>query len=133
MDQLEYDGVENVAGYLCHRLKNVLPHIVESGQSNNSYTWVNHLSEGGLTKPTPQFVEKVARMEKIFTDINKDSLYACKGYIQMLIDKARDIDCDQEAKKLFFRSRMFFEIRKLNANIAKFNYQKKRKISKFKK
>lgn len=131
MESLQNDAIENVAGYICHKLKCQFPTIVEEPKEN-AYTWVDHLNEGGLSKPSSEFVAKVADLETIFKDINGDTLLVCSGYQKKLMSHAANIDCAPEIKKLFFRSRMYFTIRKLNTQIQTFNIQKRRKMNKIK-
>lgn len=53
LTDMAYDGLENLAGYICHKFGDEVPNIsTPKDQPQNSYTWVNHLSEGGLSKPT---------------------------------------------------------------------------------
>lgn len=128
LDDLQYDGLENLAGFICHRLKEHEPTIVSS--SENNFSWVNHLSEGGLTKPSEEFMVKMEQLEKIFMDVNSDSLHICKGYIQNLLTKSSQINCSEKVKKLFFRSRMYFRMRKLNQNLFEMSLSRKRKQKK---
>ncbi|KNC31491.1 hypothetical protein FF38_06975 [Lucilia cuprina] len=45
MENLQYDGLENLAGYICHKLKNENPNLVVNPQTDSNFTWVNQLSE----------------------------------------------------------------------------------------
>ncbi|XP_036322478.1 uncharacterized protein LOC118736512 [Rhagoletis pomonella] len=47
LESLENDGLENLAGYICHRLHSVVPDIRVEGD-DDSFTWVNQLTEGGV-------------------------------------------------------------------------------------
>lgn len=50
MEDIEYDGLENIARYISHKLK-----LRDTpSAANETYTWRDHLSEGGLTKPSRQ-------------------------------------------------------------------------------
>lgn len=128
LSDIEYDGLENLAGYICHKLKQ--PGASTSTASTSSYTWVSHLSEGGLSKPSLEFMTKLEELEKIFKFVNKDSLFICKNYLKKLEDMASSVLCSVKEKKLFFRSRMFFRMRQLNRDIQNAAVSRKRKMSK---
>lgn len=126
---LEYDALEHVAGYICHRVRN--PDIVASaGAAATGWTWVDQLSEGYLTKPAPEFVALLEKLEMIFREMNgEDSLVFRKGFIQYLMDKSSHIDVNAKEKSIFFRSRMYFRMRRLN-NEFKSMSSNKRKMNK---
>ncbi|CAD7085347.1 unnamed protein product [Hermetia illucens] len=52
LSDFEYDGLENLAGFICHKMKSLHSDIGVNLDENQNLTWVDHLSEGGLTKPT---------------------------------------------------------------------------------
>lgn len=114
LDQLTYDGLENLAGFLCYKLKDP---SIESDENTDYYTWVDHLSEGGLHKPSKTFLLKIQELEKIFRAVNGDSILVSKKFISDLISKSNNIDCSEKAKSLFFRSRMYFRIKELNRSL----------------
>ena len=128
LKNMEQDGLENLAGYICHKLRDQVPDIAIPRKSNNveSLTWVNHLSEGGLSKPTENMMPDMQALHAIFTKLG-DSLLISKKILALHMEKAAAIDCSHKVKKLFFRSRMYFRIRKLNKEIVDLASQKKRK------
>lgn len=130
MDGLEYDGLENLAGYICHRLKEEIPNIAIKSSEDKTFTWVSHLNEGGLSKPTDELMAQLSKLEQIFKSINKDSLLVTSDFLKMHIELASEINCHMKIKKLFFRARMFFVIRKLNREILQNSYKLKRKFCK---
>jgi len=129
-DELQHDAVENVAGYLCHKLKDKISELPVTTEQKQSLTWVDHVSEGGLCKPSREFVEKVCELERIFKKTNGDLICVRQNYIKNLMEEAENVDCAADVKKLFFRSRMYFSVRKLNAQIRSGDFQRKRKINK---
>ncbi|XP_017471622.1 PREDICTED: uncharacterized protein LOC108362971 [Rhagoletis zephyria] len=50
----EYDGLENVAGYICYRLRDEFPTSSFETSDDPSLSWVNLLSDGGLSLPSAQ-------------------------------------------------------------------------------
>lgn len=110
---LEYDGLQYLAGFICHKLK------INSNNDlqDNLFTWVDHISEGGLTKPTEEFMTFMEELENIFHSVNKDSLLISKTYLKHLLSLATAIPCNDSIKTLFFRSRMYFRIKKLNKEL----------------
>lgn len=128
---MEYDGLENLAGYICHKLHKEVPNIrvdstFHSVNPHFSYTWVDQLNEGGLSKPTQSMMIHMSSLESIFNDANGDELLITRDYQQHLLLLAKDIDCDKRVKKLFFRARMFFRIRKLNKEISETKSRKRK-------
>lgn len=118
MTCLEYDGLQNVAGYICFRLKRVEPDLsIPTSSSEGPHTWTNHLSEGGLSKPSEHFMQIVQKLEQIFREFNGDNLLISANYIKNLLEKSRAIHCSDKVKNLFFRCRMFFKIKQLNSTI----------------
>jgi len=66
---MAHDGLDNLAGYICHRLKSV-EEIHADSNNDNTFTWVNHLSEGGLSKPTSDMMLRMTELEKVFNEFN---------------------------------------------------------------
>lgn len=118
LSDFEYDGLENLAGFICHKMKSLHSDIGVNLDENQNLTWVDHLSEGGLTKPTDAFMNTVQKLEVIFQNFNPNhSLFISSKYIATLLDLTKDVECGINIKKLFFKSRMYFRIRSLNKNI----------------
>ena len=128
---LEYDGLENLAGFICHKLRHDVLNIRVSPENNTKHTWINHLSEGGLSKPTEEMMEYIKRLEFIFNNSNGDEqLEPGENFLGQLIGLAEDIPCDMKIKKLFLRARMYFRMRNLNRKIIEYSKSKKRKYIK---
>lgn len=129
LEDIAYDGLENVAGFICNKLK-----VSDSSTSTvapSSYTWVDHLSEGGLAKPSPQLMQHMEELETIFQNFNGgQDLLITKGYLSQLLETSSAVQCEETVKKLFFRSRMYFRIRKLNENLSGPSLYRKRKMTK---
>lgn len=126
LNDVEYDGLEHLAGYICHRIKqNDASRIL-----TQDYSWTFHLSEGGLTKPSAEFMGQMQGLEKIFQSVNSDTLFITKCYLKKLIDASSSFSCSEETKRLFFRSRMYFRIKKLNQDLHNLTNYRKRKMSK---
>lgn len=113
LQEVAYDGLENLAGFICYKLND---RSCES-EDNCTYTWVDHLSEGALHKPSATFVSQLEELENIFQSINGSSLLIKKNYLKDLLDKSSTVGCSIAAKKIFFKSRMYFRIRQLNSSI----------------
>lgn len=130
IENMEYDGLENLAGYICHKLKNENPDLVSNSSTERNYSWVNHLSEGGLSKPSTSLMNTLILCDSIFSKLNGDKLLLASGYLQKHLLEAKEIEASDDVKKLFFRCRMYFRIRKLNSEIVESTYKRKRKYSK---
>lgn len=127
LTDVEYDGLENLAGYICHKLKES---SASTSTATSNYTWVSHLSEGGLSKPSPEFMAQVEQLEQIFQSLNKDNLFISRNYLKKLLAMSTSVLCPEKSKLLFFRSRMFFRMRQLNQDIHNAAVSRKRKMSK---
>lgn len=130
VQELEWDGLENLAGFIAFKLqkKEKLGYIPDSNET--SFSWVNHLSEGGLLKPNLDFLTKCNELDHIFKNFNNESLKLSKNYLKTLMDLAQSVDLSIEAKHLFFRCKMYFKIRMLNRNIKEKSKVRKRKMTK---
>lgn len=70
------------------------------------------------------------QLNDIFEANNGDGLLIKKQFLKSLVDQAHHIDCDEKKKNLFFRSRLYFKIRKLNQDLIDTARSRKRKIQK---
>lgn len=59
-----------------------------------------------------------------------ETLWVTTQYLKKNIEEAESIAVDKHVKKMFFRCRMYFRLRILNADTAKNSYTKKRKLNK---
>ena len=118
INELAYDGSENLAGLLCHKLKD----STLQSSSSQTYSWIDYFSEGGLSKPSPTFISCIQEFNKMFLETNNEGLVSEKNFIHNLVMKSNNIDCPEKVKQLFFRSRMFFRIKELNRALR---YKKK--------
>ena len=71
--ELNEDGLEYLAGWIGQKHANEFPmlgqYTIKLKLSDHNYVipdWIQHLSLGGPTKPSPCFVEQVKKMETIF-------------------------------------------------------------------
>lgn len=102
-NDLVYDGLENIGGYICHKLNLVSEsNSIHLPSTSRSYTWTDHLSEGGLVKPTPELMEHFEKLENIFLEFNGGStLKCCKNYLKTLLQLSQNVNCDDAVKILF--------------------------------
>jgi hypothetical protein len=82
-----YDGLENLAGYICHKLKEPTSSLTSSNQG--SYSWVDHLSEGGLSKPSDDFMGEMEQLETIFNQVNSDGLLITRFFFTKFVQFKR--------------------------------------------
>lgn len=129
--ELKWDGLENLAGFVAFKLrKNECLGSISSKLNDVSSTWINHLSEGGLMKPTDEFLSRCRQLNDIFETINGKSLKITPNFIKQHIDCAKDINVSNDVKRLFFLCKMYFRIRILNNSIKELSNIRKRKITK---
>lgn len=125
-DSIQYDGLENLAGFICHKVAKE----EDVSEISANFTWVDHLSEGGLCKPSQKLMSEIENLEAVFQEMNGDGLLISSDYLQTHINKATAVTCSEKVKRLFFRSRMYFKIRKLNEAIRIKTQTRKRKLIK---
>lgn len=129
-EELRWDGLENLAGFIAFKLRHKakLGYIPDCNDA--SFSWVTHLTEGGLQKPTDDFLTKCNELDHIFSNYNGNSLKIEKRYLKNLNNLAKHVDLIDEAKTLFFKCKMYFKIRTLNKTIKETSNIRKRKITK---
>lgn len=115
LPQMYWDGLENLAGFIAFKLrhKHKLGYLPDNNDS--SYSWTNHVSEGGLMKT--DFLGKCKQLDSIFEKINGNSLLIKKNYLKYHLECASNINVTEDAKLLFFKCKMYFKIRILNRNL----------------
>lgn len=131
-DELHLDALEYLAGYILKKLQRVvgLGQLVEKNQK--TWTWVNEISEGGLIKPSTEFLDLVNSLEKQFVS-SKTNIINKKNVLKNFLNITKNIPLDEKIKKLFFKCRIYFFIREKNKNIKNDYLNKKKKIRKIKK
>lgn len=126
LEMLQYDGLEHLAGYICHRIKE--PGLCE--EPGSTFTWTDQISEGFLKKSSAALMADMEQMELIFNEINGDNILFQKNFVKNCMDKVAHIKCNDKIKRLYFRSRMYFRLKALNQKITNDIISRKRKIKK---
>ncbi|XP_036339801.1 uncharacterized protein LOC118749141 [Rhagoletis pomonella] len=129
-EDLELDGLEHLAGYICHKLQDDIPSTSFRSNDDHSFSWADHLNEGGLSLPSSSMMVHMRSLESVFKALNEDGLLITNDFVKTHIEHAATIQCDIKVKKLFFRARMFFKIRKLNKELVENAHKRKRKAKK---
>lgn len=101
LSDMQLDGLENLAGFIAFKFRKTEKLGYLSSSIDATYSWVDHLSEGGLMNPNDDFLQKCAQLEKIFNDINKDTLKIGRFYIQEHLNQSEHIDLSMDVRKLF--------------------------------
>lgn len=128
-ESLQYDSLEHLAGYICHRIKN--PDLaVQNTQQESSFTWTNQLTEGFLQKPTDEMMMDMEKLETIFKIFNNEEIVYCRNYLKQLLFFYQKTYRQKKVKEIFFRSRMYFRINHLNNIIEENLTKRKRKMYK---
>ena len=125
---LQYDAREYLAGYIIKKLGcENLGQFTTNQTNQNSWTWVDEVSEGGLIKPSPEFMKILSDLELIFININGKQIKTQTDYLKFHIKECAQIDISLHIKMLFFKCRLYFRIRELNKCIRTEKYQRKLK------
>lgn len=112
--------MENFAGYIIKKTTatNSSERKALLDETNTSWTWVNQISEGGLIKPSKEFLEEIVKLERIFEKYKKNS-FGCKGILKKCLELSNSIKVDTNIKSLFFRSRIYFYVKEKNSIIKR--------------
>lgn len=132
LSENEENALAFIAGFVAYRMrvkhndpslgiltKNLLDEPIYS-------SWIKLLSAGGLTVPTPEWMETIREMEKVFRLIHGDSFQKSPGVTKNLISKleARFPEINKSAIRLFSRIRTFIRIRHLNRTASLVSFRK---------
>lgn len=131
-DEMRLDALENLAGFIIKKCRKYInPDIAVNNEINN-YSWVDEISEGGLIKPSKLFLNEIYKLEKIFENINNNTIRVQSNYLKNLISLATNVNLPMKAKELFFRCRTYFRIKNLNNSACsiKLNKRKNKKNKK---
>ena len=128
LTELQEDALEYICGYILKKLN-----ISERSSTSSNYTWVDHLSEGGLVKPTEFFTTSVKKLETIFQNENGKNLTNGTNWLKRHWEKSRDINLSQDVKILYFKIRLYNRLKILNMQLQTSDITKntkKRKLNK---
>lgn len=110
---IEYDNLEKLTGYICQQLKQSIREV-----STNPTNWVHHSNE----KEEAEILQYLLQLENVFNAVNGDGddINISSQYIKHLIEisKKANIVCEEKIKYIFFRSRMYFRLRRINGEIV---------------
>lgn len=133
----EEDGFQYVAGWIARKFKNEFPELgsITKANEEHKYTlpsWLDHLSFGGLTTPSNEWMQVVKLIENEFNIYNgKEKLNNSPNISKILTDKImkKQTAFPQKIIKAYILQRIFIRIKYLNLKIKedKFNKLIKRK------
>lgn len=111
LEELQLDAIEYISGFILKKLN------LKNEISDEAYfSWIDHVTEGGLKKPHPKFISKITELEHIFRDINGNKLCSNEQFLKYHIDKSFNVDLPLAVKKLYFKIRLYNRIKNLNKN-----------------
>lgn len=134
LGETTYDALEYWAGYIIKKLDCENDGQITSREKNqNSWTWVNEVSKGGLIKPSQEIMLKLKLLEQIFIKLNDKNINIRCDYLKYHFNECDKIDIlenmPENVKLLFFKCRLYFRLRMLNRCLRK-EKNKKKKITK---
>lgn len=108
--EIEHDGLESVGGFIVKKFRMKYPELgaITSGL-NTSY--VDNLSEGRLYKPSKNFMQTLS---KLWNTFQNNGLSRKNNFIKYLLQDSHEVNAPEDVKTLFFRTVMFFSIRRHN-------------------
>lgn len=116
LSDIEFDGLENFAGYLISKLGLTQFGYRTHEKMDIDFTYVNLLSEGGLYKPNREFLNILEQLNSKFIEFNGTTLNDTGNYMQNLLSNCNVI-LEEKIAKRFFLGRTYFRIRHLNRNL----------------
>ena len=129
-DELHEDAVEYLAGFIFKKFHEKHKKTFDRQGNPFTHTFVNCISEGGLTKPPDEFFAKIKILETIFMKYHGEKI-SKKHTLKFLLKVSTNVPLEVECKNLFFRSRIYFRLKDLN---LKHSFVKnKKKLRKMKK
>lgn len=123
---IEFDGLESVGGYIAKKLRKKHPELGILATGNKEGSYIDQVSEGSLYKPTQRFLNNLLHLSKIF---NNEGFKPTQNFMKNLLNKSNQVNVPEEAKKLFFKCKIYFCIRRHN-RILSDSKSGKRKLQK---
>lgn len=82
----ELDGIEYLAGWIAFKFKETHPELGKHTYKlpASAPSWVQHLSFGGLMRPSPSWFQDARKMERMFTNFHKESFRSKKNIVKRL-------------------------------------------------
>lgn len=128
----EEDGFQYVAGWIAKKFKNEFPELgsITKANEEHKYTlpsWLDHLSFGGLTTPSDEWMQVVKLIETEFNTYNeKQQLNDRPNISKILTDKImkKQTAFPEKIIKAYILQRIFIRIKHLNLKIKEVQFNK---------
>ncbi len=134
------EALSYIAGYIAFKLKNEHPELGTKTTENevwsdhdyclkldNSFFWISTLSQGGLMKPSQEFLSLVQSFEKDFESFHCGKLAQRKkviaSFIQLLHQKYPETPLP--IIKKFARTRSFIRMKELNKKLTELSFHRR--------
>lgn len=131
----EEDGFIYLCGWLARKFKNKYPYLgnyTKDTKPDHSYStpsWLQHLSFGGLTEPTTDWINKAKDFEKLFKKFHTEKINTDTNVTKRLTNLIKKkYDMPEDLIKAFVLQRTYIRIKLLNDNLT--DEYKKQKINK---
>lgn len=133
----EEDGFIYLCGWLARKFKNKYPHLgnyTKDNKPEHSYSipsWVHHLSFGGLTEPTDNWVMQAKQFENIFKKFHKEKIDPNSNIVKRLSNliKKKCYDMPEDLIKAFVLQRTYIRIKQLNDDLMTEQLKRKRSLT----
>lgn len=129
----EEDGFTYLCGWLARKFKNKYPHLgnyTKDNRTDHSYStpnWIHHLSFGGLTEPTANWVGQAKIFENIFKKFHKEKIDPDSNIVKRITTLIKKkCEMPEDLIKAFVIQRTYIRIKKLNDNLINEQLVRKR-------
>jgi hypothetical protein len=139
---LTKEALSYIAGYIAFKLKNEHPDLgTKTSESevwsdhdycsklDTSFMWISKLSQGGLMKPSQDFLSLIRSFEEEFERFHSGKLAKRKkvisSFIQLLHQKYPETPLP--IIKKFARTRSFIRMKELNKKLTEFSFRQRNK------
>ena len=119
------EALKMIAGYIAFKHKDQFPDLSQEeflqSPEESKFQWIEHLSRGGLTKPSDSWMKKIMEFENIFSSLHGTDFCKEGNVIKKLQSRIYRLhpDIDMSVIKCYATVRTYARIKYLNSEIKR--------------